>query len=88
MDRGGVVEPKKPWASSNYSFLTLCVSGYVDLDRPLSGGPSGVFLEVKEPLEVVGKLCLLVSRPVRDLVGKVAGNTVPKGQCRGAPEPR
>jgi hypothetical protein len=25
---------------------------------------------------------------VRDLVGKVAGNAVPKGQRRGAPEPR
>jgi hypothetical protein len=41
-----------------------------------------------EPLEDMGKLCLLVSRPVRDLVGKVAGNVVPKGQHRGALEPR
>ena len=32
-----------------------------------------------EPLEAVVKLCLLVSRPVRDLVGEVAGNAMPKG---------
>jgi hypothetical protein len=34
VDRGGVMEPKKPWASSGYSVLTLCVSGYVSLDQP------------------------------------------------------
>jgi hypothetical protein len=34
VDHGGVVEPKKPWASFGYSVLTLCVSGYVGLDRP------------------------------------------------------
>ena len=38
-----------------------------------------------EPLEAVGKLCILVSRPVRDLVMKVAGNAVPKGQRQGSP---
>jgi hypothetical protein len=32
MDRGGVVEPKKPWASSGCFVLTLCMSGYVGLD--------------------------------------------------------
>jgi hypothetical protein len=37
-------------------------------------------LGASEHLEVVGKLCLLVSRLVRDLVGKVAGNAVLKGQ--------
>jgi hypothetical protein len=41
-----------------------------------------------EPLEAIGKLCLLVSRPVPDLVRKVAGNVMPKGQRQGAPEPR
>jgi hypothetical protein len=47
-----------------------------------------VGLGASEPLEAAGKLCLLVSRLMRDLVGKVAGNAVPKGQRRGAPEPR
>jgi hypothetical protein len=36
----------------------------------------------------MGKLCLLVSRLVHDLVGKVDGNAMPKGQRQGAPEPR
>jgi hypothetical protein len=40
------------------------------------------------PLEAMGKLCLLMSRPVRDLVRKVADNVVPKGQRRGVLEPR
>jgi hypothetical protein len=48
MNRGGVVEPNKPWASSGYSVLTLCVSGYVSLDRPPLGGPSRVFLVMKD----------------------------------------
>ena len=48
VDRGSVLELKKPWASSGYSILTLCMLGYVGLDRPPSGGPSGVFLVVKE----------------------------------------
>jgi hypothetical protein len=34
MDCGGVVEPKKPWTSSDCSVLTLCVSGCVGLDQP------------------------------------------------------
>jgi hypothetical protein len=34
VDHGGVMEPKKPYASSNYSVLTLCVSGCVGLDLP------------------------------------------------------
>jgi hypothetical protein len=34
VDRGSIVEPKKPWASFGYSVLTLCVSGYVSLDWP------------------------------------------------------
>jgi hypothetical protein len=84
MDRGRVVEPKKPWASSGCSVLTLCVPSYISLHRPPPSGPSRVFLAVKEvgsrgrragpgasePLEAAGKLCLLVSRPVRDLIGK------------------
>ena len=48
VDHGGVVELKKPWASSSYSVLTLCMSGYVGLDRPPLGGHYGVFLVVKE----------------------------------------
>jgi hypothetical protein len=48
VDHGCVLEPKKPWASSNYSVLTLFVSGCVDLDWPSLGGLSGVFLVVKE----------------------------------------
>ena len=48
VDCGGVVEPKKPWASFGYSVLTLCVLGYVGLDWPPLGGPSGVFLVAKE----------------------------------------
>ena len=40
-----------------------------------------------EPLEVVGKCCLLVSFLMRDLVQKVVSNDVPKRQRRGAPEP-
>ena len=42
-------------------------------------------LGASEPLEAVVKLCLLVSRPMHDLVGKVAGNAVPKGQRQGSP---
>jgi hypothetical protein len=38
-----------------------------------------------EPLKAAGKLCLLVSCPVHDLVRKVAGNAVPKGQPRAPP---
>jgi hypothetical protein len=34
VDRCGVVESKKPWASPGCSVLTLCMSGYVVLDRP------------------------------------------------------
>jgi hypothetical protein len=77
------------------------VSGCVGLDWPPLGGPFGVLLAVKEvgsrgrrvgpgapePLEAAGKLYLLVSRPVHDLVRKVAANVVPKGQRQGAPEP-
>jgi hypothetical protein len=48
VDRGGVMEPKKPWTAFSCSVLTLCVSGYVGLDQALPGGPSGVFLVVKE----------------------------------------
>ena len=48
MDRGGVLEPKKPWASFDCSVLTLYVSGCVGLVRPPLGGPSGVFLVAKE----------------------------------------
>jgi hypothetical protein len=40
-----------------------------------------------EPLEATGELYLIVLRDVHDLVGKVVGNVVPKGQRRGAPEP-
>jgi hypothetical protein len=47
-----------------------------------------VGLRASEPLEATGKLCLLVSCPMRDLVKKVASNTMPKVQHRGAPEPR
>jgi hypothetical protein len=47
-----------------------------------------VGLGAPEPLEATGKLCLFVSRLVRDLVEKVATNAVPKGQRRGAPKPR
>jgi hypothetical protein len=71
------------------------VSGYVNLDRPPHGGPSGVFLPMKEvssrgrcvglgalkPLDATEKLCLLVSHLVRDLVEEVVGNAVHKGQC-------
>jgi hypothetical protein len=42
------MELKKPWGSSDCSILTLYVLGYVGLDRPPLGGPSGVFLVVKE----------------------------------------
>jgi hypothetical protein len=80
VDRGGVVEPKKPWALSGCSVLTLYMLGCVGLDRRPLGGPSGVFSAVKEvdsrglrtgsgaseSLEAVGKLCLLVSHPVHD----------------------
>jgi hypothetical protein len=45
---GGVVELKKPCASFGCSVLTLCVSGCVSLDRPPLGGPSGVFLAMKQ----------------------------------------
>ena len=48
MDRGNVVELKKPSASFGCSVLTLCVSGYVGLDRPSPGGPSRVFLMAKK----------------------------------------
>jgi hypothetical protein len=48
VDRGCVLEPKKPWTSSDYSVLTLFVSGYVRLDWPSLGGLSGVFLVAKE----------------------------------------
>jgi hypothetical protein len=102
VDRGGVVELKNPCVLSSCSVLTLCMSGYVGLDWPSLGGPSRVFLAVKEVgswgwhvglrapehLEATGKLCLLVSRPVCDLVGKVANNAIPKGQHRRASEPR
>jgi hypothetical protein len=92
MDLGGVLEPKKPWASSGYSVLTLCVLGCVGLDRPPPGGPSRVFLVVKEvgsrgrhvgpeapePLEAEGKLCLLVSHPGCDPVGGAVGKAMPR----------
>ena len=48
MDHGGVLESKKRWALSGYSILTLYMSGYVGLDRPPLGGPSGVIVVVKE----------------------------------------
>ena len=48
MDRGSVMEPKKPWTPFDYSILTLCVLGGVGLDRPPLGGPFGVFLVAKE----------------------------------------
>jgi hypothetical protein len=41
MDRGGVVEPKKPWVSSSCSVLTLYMSGCIGLDWP----PLGRLLE-------------------------------------------
>ena len=40
---------------------------------------SRVGLEAPEPLEATGKLCLLMSHPMRDLVEKVAGNVMHKG---------
>ena len=72
VDRGSVVEPKKAWASSDYSVLTLCMSDCVSLDQPPLGGPSGVFLVAKEvgshvgsgaakPLEVEGNLSSCVT---------------------------
>ena len=48
VDRGGVMELKEPWASFSCSILSLYVLGYVGLDRPPPGGPSGVFLAMKE----------------------------------------
>jgi hypothetical protein len=48
MDHDGVLEPKKPWASSNCSVLTLCVLGGVGLNWPPLDGPSRVFLVVME----------------------------------------
>jgi len=48
VDRGDVMEPKKPWASSGCLVLTLYVPSGVDLDRPPLGGPSIVFLVAKE----------------------------------------
>ena len=48
MDRGDVVEPNKPRASSDYSVLTHRVSSYIGLDRPPPGAPSGGILVVKE----------------------------------------
>jgi len=48
VDGGGVVEPKKPWASSRCSVLTLYMLGCVGLDLPPLGGPSGVFLVMNE----------------------------------------
>ena len=47
----------------------------------------GSATEALMSLEATGKLCCLVSRPVRDLVRKVASNAMPKGQRWGAPEP-
>jgi hypothetical protein len=35
-----------------------------------------------------GGACLLMSRPVRDLVWEATGRAAPKVQRRGAPEPR
>jgi hypothetical protein len=35
-----------------------------------------------KPLEAAGKLFLLMSRPMSDLVGKVAGSAVPRGSAR------
>ena len=48
MDHRGVLVPKKPWALSGYSILTLCMSGCVSFDRPSPDGPFGVFLVAKE----------------------------------------
>jgi hypothetical protein len=48
MDRGDVVEPKKPRGSFGCSVLTLYVSGYVGLDWPPTSASSGGFLVVKE----------------------------------------
>jgi hypothetical protein len=48
VDRGVIVEPKKPCVSSSCSVLTLCVSGCVGLDQSPPGGPYGVLLAVKE----------------------------------------
>jgi hypothetical protein len=47
-----------------------------------------VGLEAPKSLEAAGKLCLLMSRPMRDLVRKVAGNAMPKGQHQETPEHR
>jgi hypothetical protein len=42
------MELKKPWASFGFSILTLSVLGGVGLDRSPLGGPSRVFLVVRE----------------------------------------
>jgi hypothetical protein len=48
MDRGDVMEPKKPRGSFGCSVLTLYESGYVGLDWPPTGVSFGGFLVVKE----------------------------------------
>jgi hypothetical protein len=48
LDRGSVMELKKPWVLSSCSVLTLCMSCCVGLDRPPLDGPSGVFLVATE----------------------------------------
>jgi hypothetical protein len=90
---------EEAWASSDCSVLTLCVSGGVGLDRPppgetfwsLLGGEGGrlrgLTCGARSPraLGGRGKLCLLVSRPGRDLIGGEVGRGTPWERCQGAP---
>jgi hypothetical protein len=101
MDLSIIMESEETWVSSDYSVLTLWLSGIVGMVQPPVGAPSRDFLggegtrlkgQANEPEspwapEARGGICSFVSHPVRDIVRGLGDSDVPVGRHRGAPKP-